>query len=483
MLFNSWIFPLFFIIVWSFYITLKHRYQNLLLLISSYIFYCLWDWRFVLLLLIATAVGFICAKRMESQDGKKKRYLLISLVANLGILGFFKYFNFFTASTIGIFTTFGFQADLPTLNILLPVGISFYTFSILAYTIDVYRGQEIATDDPVSFALYVAYFPKLFAGPIERSANFLPQIQTKRNLRDLDIYQGIKLILMGYFKKVFIADGVAPIVDNCFSSPESYSGITLICGVYLFALQIYGDFSGYTDIARGVSRLFGIELKLNFKQPYLSSNITEFWRRWHISLSSWLRDYLYIPLGGNRKGSFMTHVNIMVTMLLGGLWHGAKWTFIVWGGLHGVYIVLHKVLLRGQKVGFYNPLYSRNQPDQANRATSIDVIKWFLGVVITFNFVCLAWVFFRAESLSNALSYLMYIVKMADGVNKDVLFYLLFYGLWAILIDIFCWSRNDELPFNESWPPVINGFLYSIMIILLFYFGENNAPPFIYFQF
>ena len=472
MLFNSWTFPLFFIFVWCLYISLKHKYQNILLLISSYIFYCWWDWRFLSLLLISTAVSFHCAKRIEKEDTNKTQYLLISLVLNLGILGFFKYFNFFARSTIRILSSLGFQADLPTLNILLPIGISFYTFQAVAYTIDVYRGKEKATNDPVCFAVYVAYFPKLFAGPIERSSHFLPQIQTNRHVGNSDIYNGIKLVLMGYFKKVFVADGVAPMVDKCFASPENYSGIALIFGAYLYALQIYGDFSGYTDIARGISRLFGIELSLNFKQPYLSSNITEFWRRWHISLSSWLRDYLYIPLGGNKKGSFRTYVNILVTMLLGGLWHGAGWPFIFWGGLHGAYLSFHKLILRDRKVSFSNPPHSPK-----------DVIKWLPDVVITFNLVCLAWVFFRAESLSNALSYLLQIVKMADGATMEVVVYLLFYGAWILAIDLYCWYRNDELPFNESWHPAVSGLVYSIMIVLLFYIGENHAPPFIYFQF
>jgi alginate O-acetyltransferase complex protein AlgI len=474
MLFNSWHFALFFITVWGLYISLKHRYQNILLLISSYIFYCWWDWRFLSLLLISTAVGFNCSKRIEieNDDKKKKQFLLISLVVNLGILGFFKYFNFFAKSTIQILSILGLQADLPTLNFLLPIGISFYTFQTVAYTIDVYRGKEKATNDLVCFAIYIAYFPKLFAGPIERSSNFLPQLQTNRYVSDSDIHTGIKLVLMGYFKKVFVADGVAPIVDKCFASPENYSGIALIFGAYLYALQIYGDFSGYTDIARGISRLFGIELRLNFKQPYLSSNITEFWRRWHISLSSWLKDYLYIPLGGNRGGSLRTYVNIMVTMLLGGLWHGSRWTFVIWGGLHGAFLALHKLILRGRKVGFSNPPQSR-----------IDFITWLGGVIITFNLVCLAWVFFRADSLSNALSYLHYILKMGDGMNFEVIVYILFYGSWILVIDLYCWYRNDELPFNESWHPALSGLVYSIMIVLLFYIGENDAASFIYFQF
>lgn len=477
MLFNSWTFPLFFIFVWFLYISLKHKYQNVLLLIASYIFYSWWDVRFLSLLLVSTAVSFYCAKRIEKSDinTNKRIFLFVSLIVNLGILGFFKYYNFFAISTVRIFSTLGFQADLPTLNILLPIGISFYTFQAVSYAIDVYRGKEKAINDPISFAVYIAYFPKLFAGPIERSHNFLPQIQTERRLKDSDIYEGIKLVLMGYFKKVFIADGVAPIVDMCFASPESNSGITLIFGAYLYAFQIYGDFSGYTDIARGVSRLFGIELKLNFMQPYLSSNITEFWRRWHISLSSWLKDYIYIPLGGNRKGSLRTYVNIMITMLLGGLWHGAGYTFVIWGGLHGIYLSLHKLFLRDKKVGFSNPPHS-----------PIDLIKWLFGVIITFNIVCLAWIFFRADSLSSALSYFQNMAKIGgspDVMNFDVIVYFLFYGMCILAIDLFCWYRNDELPFGESWHPAISGFIYSIMIVMLFYIGENNAPPFIYFRF
>jgi D-alanyl-lipoteichoic acid acyltransferase DltB (MBOAT superfamily) len=472
MLFNSWAFLSFFVIVWGLYISLSHKYQNILLWIASYVFYGWWDWRFLLLLVISTVVDFYCAKGIERQEKNKAWYLSVSLVVDIGILCFFKYFNFFAASTAQVLSAVGFQADLPTLNILLPVGISFYTFQTMAYTIDVYRGKEKAVDDLLAFAIYVAYFPQLVAGPIERSTHLLPQIQKPRQISASQIYRGLQLVLVGYFKKVFIADGVAPIVDRCFSDPEKYSGIALLCGVYLFALQIYGDFSGYTDIARGISRMFGIELRLNFKQPYLSSNITEFWQRWHMSLSGWLKDYLYIPLGGNRRGDLRTYLNLMMVMLLGGLWHGAGWNFVAWGGLHGIYLVFHKLLLRGRKVGFSKPPRSL-----------IDVAKWLLGAVITFNLVCIAWVFFRADSWSNAISYLHHMTRMSGNATEMVIPYLLFYSIWILALDLLCWYRDDELAFGRSLHPAIRGLAYAVMMILLVYVGENRAQPFIYFQF
>jgi len=307
-----------------------------------------------------------------------KMILWGAIAVDLSLLGFFKYFNFFADSAVRLLQILGFEASPVALQILLPVGISFFTFQAMAYTIDVYWGREKAKYSFPLFALYVSFFPQLVAGPIERSTRLIPELQKKRVIYPEQIYSAFQLMLVGYFKKVFIADGVAPVVNRCFDSAGTVSGLALVFGAWLFALQIYGDFSGYTDIARGVSRLFGIELCLNFRQPYLSSNITEFWRRWHISLSSWLRDYLYIPLGGNRKGKYRPYLNNMITMLLGGLWHGANWTFVVWGGLHGLYLAVHKMMMGNQKFHEWTPLL--DQSSNTGRKQNIwNLIKWVGG--------------------------------------------------------------------------------------------------------
>ncbi|HBT76178.1 MAG TPA: hypothetical protein DEB39_04465 [Planctomycetaceae bacterium] len=387
-------------------------------------------------------------------------------------MGFFKYFNFFADSTVQLFTFFGFTPSVFTLNILLPVGISFYTFQTMAYTIDVYRRKETACRNFIDFALYVAYFPQLVAGPIERSQNLLPRLQNPRLVSSAMIASACQLILMGYFKKIFIADGVAPIVNQCFDSPEKFGGLGLVFGAYLFAIQIYGDFSGYTDIARGVSRLFGIELMLNFRQPYLSSNITDFWRRWHISLSSWLRDYLYIPLGGNRRGIARTYANNMMTMLLGGLWHGASWNFVIWGGLHGLYLGVHKFMLGNRKA------------DDSVPADFQARIGWLVCVVVTFHLVCFAWIFFRAPDLHSACRYIHVIWQFQpSGPLNLPLVYFLFYGTCMLIVDVLCRWQNSEVPVTNRWWAPVRGLAYASMIFLLCYIGETEMQPFIYFQF
>ncbi|MBO7681075.1 MAG: MBOAT family protein, partial [Thermoguttaceae bacterium] len=358
MLFNSFTFPVFLLIVLSLYYCLARRWQNLLLLLSSYLFYAWWDWRFVALLLYVTFVNYLAGLKIAEARPKsggegdalvhsprEKFWLWTAVAISLGLLGFFKYFNFFADSLVHLLNVLGFGATPFALRILLPVGISFFTFQALAYTIDIYRGKETVQRNFPLFALYISFFPQLVAGPIERSTRLIPQLKKRRVVTKEMIASASQLILVGYFKKIFLADGVAPVVNSIFEKPDGLCGLALLMGAYLLALQIYGDFSGYTDIARGVARLFGIELCLNFRQPYFASNITDFWRRWHISLSTWLRDYLYIPLGGNRKGKGRTYRNLMLTMLLGGLWHGANWTFVAWGGLHGLFLMAHKFIL------------------------------------------------------------------------------------------------------------------------------------------
>jgi alginate O-acetyltransferase complex protein AlgI len=471
MFFNSFTFVVFFSVVYAAYLKLGHRKQNILLLCASYVFYGWWDWRFVGLLMLSTVVDFFCAKAMERFPLRKRRFFIISLLTNFGILGFFKYFNFFADSTRELFSAVGFQLDPFTLNVILPVGISFYTFQTVAYSFDVYRGREKATHDFISFAIYVAYFPQLVAGPIERSVNLLPQIQQERTIVFENVRSGAKLVLFGFFKKIFIADGVAPIVNQCFAADSSYGGLSLLLGVYLFAFQIYGDFSGYTDIARGISRMMGIELCLNFKQPYLASSITEFWHRWHISLSNWLRDYLYIPLGGNRKGLRRTYINLLLTMFLGGLWHGAAWTFVVWGCLHGIFLSIHKWLLGDRKIHLVSmPTLFKEQ------------LVWFFKVCLTFNLVCLTWVFFRADSLHSAMSYLNGIMEFGLP-SKVLLVYCLFYGGIVMLLDFLAYKYDAETASHPSLPAICRGVMYASMILLMLCVGSHEQQPFIYFQF
>ncbi len=366
---------------------------------------------------------------------------------------------------------------------MLPVGISFFTFQALAYTIDVYRGRETPCHDFCLFSLYILYFPQLVAGPIERSTHLIPILAKPREVYPKQIYSACQLMLMGFFKKMCIADGTATYVNQCFDNPSEQSSLMLLCGMYFFALQIYGDFAGYTDIARGVSRLFGIDLCLNFRQPYLSANITDFWRRWHISLSSWLRDYLYIPLGGNRKGTKRTYINLLLTMLLGGLWHGANWTFVIWGGLHGMFLAIHKWMMGNKKLTDWGPLLQRSSYP-TRKAMLKDLCKWTICVVFTFHLVCIAWIFFRAESLSQACDYISYVIHFEKGPGWGIkicvvcLSYLFCVGL----LDLSCYLQDKEVPFLSDKRWLLNSLLYAFMMYCVL-FGANDGQEFIYFQF
>lgn len=345
MLFNSFDFLLFFVVVFIVQRLLPHRQRNLFLLATSYFFYSCWDWRFLSLIMISTLVDFYCGRAIFGSNVNKirKRYIVISILTNLGILGFFKYAGFFVDSANILISSLGHNPTSFHLNIVLPVGVSFYTFQTMSYTIDIYRKQVKPAENIIDFALFVAFFPQLVAGPIERAKNFLPQVLKKPVVSSSMIMEGGWLVFWGLFKKSVIADNMAIIVDQAFSS-SSLAGGDLLIAVYAFAIQIYCDFSGYSDMARGIAKMMGYNLMLNFKVPYFATNPSEFWRRWHISLSSWLRDYLYIPLGGNRNGRLQTYRNLFVTMLLGGLWHGAAWKFVLWGAYHGTLLALHRIM-------------------------------------------------------------------------------------------------------------------------------------------
>ncbi|MEN8184296.1 MAG: MBOAT family protein, partial [Myxococcota bacterium] len=390
MLFNSLEYALFLATCFVLHALLPQRLRNALLLAASYLFYAAWDWRFLALILASTGVDFLVGRALESRPDEpvRRRQLLgVSLAANLGLLGTFKYAGFFVESFLELAAAVGVHAPEPLIRIVLPVGISFYTFQTLSYTIDVYRRRTPATRNLLDFALFVAFFPQLVAGPIERAGRLLPQMR-KRRLEIERIAAGGWLLLWGTYKKVVVADNLAPLVEAVYAPGASPAAGELAFASVAFALQIYCDFSGYTDIARGSARLFGFELMLNFRLPYLATSPRDFWRRWHISLSTWLRDYLYIPLGGNRSGRIVSQRNLMITMLLGGLWHGAAWNFVLWGGYHGGLLAVHRALL---------PVLERIRPG----AAAARAAWWTLRVAATFLLVLLGWVLFRVDSLGH----------------------------------------------------------------------------------
>lgn len=473
MLFNTPEFAIFLAVVLCAYHCLRLRAQNVLLLVGSYVFYGWWDWRFCGLLALSTVVDFTVARAMEGTEDarRRRRLLLVSLGANLGMLGAFKYFGFFTESAVAVLEALGLRADVPTLQIVLPVGISFYTFQTLAYTIDVYRRRMRATDDPVAFAVYVAYFPQLVAGPIERAQRLLPQITRPRRVDAEAIASGAFLFLIGLVRKVVVADGVAPIVDEVFADPGAHAPSHVALGVFFFGLQIYGDFAGYSDMARGTSRLLGIELVENFQHPYVATNITDFWRRWHVSLSQWLRDYLYIPLGGNRGSRRATYRNLFLTMLLGGLWHGASWTFVAWGALHGVGLAVHKLVVgRGRR--------RTDELAAGARSVAARLGNWAL----TMAFVWFAWVLFRAPGFDVVGDVLGRLVDGAPGGWLVASAHAAFYVAVLALVDVPQLVGRDHCAVLR-WPAWARGALYAPFAILVVAAWSSDASPFIYFQF
>lgn len=479
MLFNSLEFLLFLPIVFILYWFVFKKYlklQNALLLIASYIFYGWWDWRFLGLILVSTILDYVAGIKIKTTN-YKKFWLVISMVFNLSVLFFFKYYNFFVDSLIYSLSQLGVHADFYTLNIILPVGISFYTFQTMSYTIDVYKNQIEPTKDFISFAAFVSFFPQLVAGPIERASNLLPQVLTKRKFNFEKAVSGLKLVIWGFLKKVVLADSLAPIVNQIFDNYTQYSSWQLIIGAIFFSFQIYGDFSGYSDIARGLARLFGFELMVNFNFPYFSRNISEFWKRWHISLSSWFRDYVYIPLGGSRSGKWMSLRNVFVIFLLSGFWHGANWTFIIWGGIHAALYIPSFILGTNRKY-----------VNQNNEYSILQKLKDVPNILVTFVLVVLAWVFFRAENLSHATGYLESIFSLntessllLNPYNNQPIHLELGLVLCFVLLEIFYLSMKDSQMFNNKW---VSGGLQSIGIIVVILFvklGKESA--FIYFQF
>jgi D-alanyl-lipoteichoic acid acyltransferase DltB (MBOAT superfamily) len=471
--FNSYTFAVFCPIVLGLYWLLPHRRQNVLLVIASYVFYGAWDARFLLLMWFTTGVDYFVGRALEDNDDprRRKRILSLSLAANLGVLGAFKYFNFFVGSGASLLRHVGLHGDVPTLRLIVPVGISFYTFHGISYTMDVYRRRVPAMRDPVVFAAFVSYFPQLVAGPIGRAEVQLPQFEHPRVRPDGDTtLASLTTILIGFAKKVLIADALAPYVNQLFGAGQAKGPVTLLLGAYAFSLQIYGDFSGYTDIARGVSQLFGISLLENFRQPYFSASITEFWQRWHISLSTWLRDYLYIPLGGNRGSTGETYRNLFLTMLIGGLWHGAAWTFVVWGAAHGALLVWERIWARRRR---------------ARAASATPPARWrhWLSVVVTFHLVTALWVFFRAPTLGAARSYFAGMAHPTIGTIKwSLLLTLILTGSLTFILDSAqARTGTDDALRRWSWP--VRGSFVGVLFVLFLVFSGSAREPFIYFKF
>lgn len=481
MLFNSVEFAIFlpvvFILYW--FITQKNlKVQNLLIVAASYLFYGWWDWRFLSLIVFSSAVDFLVGRGLGKTENKQRRKLLLatSVMVNIGFLGFFKYFNFFAESFADAFTLLGASFEPTRLNIILPVGISFYTFQTLSYSIDVYRKKLEPTRNVVAFFAFVSFFPQLVAGPIERATNLLPQFYKKRIFVYDKAVDGMRQILWGLFKKIVIADNCAEYANMIFNNSESYSGSTLILGVFFFAFQIYGDFSGYSDIAIGTSRLFGFNIMKNFAFPYFSRDIAEFWRRWHISLSTWFRDYVYIPLGGSRVSKLKIVRNIFVIFVVSGFWHGANWTFIVWGALNAIYF-LPLLLLKRNRMNMETVAQGKYLPSA----------KEFFNMLTTFSLTLFAWVFFRASSVGHAFSYLGGIFnKSLFSVPSVLSLKMIIVLIVLAAFIIFEWFNREkefalELKKNNS-PRIYRWALYFCILFAIMWLG-GSTQDFIYFQF
>jgi len=478
MLFNSISFAVFLPIVFSLYWLIpreKRKIQNLLLLISSYVFYGWWDYRFLFLLFFSTFLDYFSALKIDSEKNKstKKTWLFISVFINVGFLGFFKYYNFFADNFITVLNSFGFKADIWTIKLILPVGISFYTFHGLSYVFDVYNQKIKPRKDFIDYALFVSFFPLLVAGPIERATHLLPQVEQKRTFKYSVAVDGLKQILWGLFKKMVIADTCAVLVNLIFDGANHYSGSTLVVGIVLFAFQIYGDFSGYSDIAIGTARLFGFELLRNFAYPYFSRDIAEFWRRWHISLTSWFKDYLYIPLGGNKGNTLVKVRNIFIIFLVSGFWHGANWTFICWGALNAVYFL--PLLLTGK---------NRDNMEIVAKGRILPAFKDVIKIIVTFCLSCFAWIFFRSPTIAQAISYIKTIFS-PSVLDKPEIFPARAFA-WICILILIDWIGREQLYpikiIGVKWPRILRWTFYAGIIFSILYFGRHQKP-FIYFKF
>ncbi|HBV01189.1 MAG TPA: membrane-bound O-acyltransferase family protein [Candidatus Taylorbacteria bacterium] len=491
MLFTSTQFFIFFPVVTALYFLLPHRFRWLLLLTASSLFYMAFIPKYILILFFTIIVDYIAGIQIEAATGRKRKlYLILSLIANLGVLAIFKYYNFFLGNLNDFAQLIHWNYSLSLLNIILPLGLSFHTFQAMSYTIEVFRGNYRAERHFGIYALYVMFYPQLVAGPIERPQNLLPQFREEHAFVYSRVIDGLKLMLMGFFKKLVIADQAAFIVDSVYSHPGDYTGLPLIIATVFFAFQIFCDFSGYTDIARGAARVMGFRLRENFNQPYFATSVADFWRRWHMSLSTWFRDYLYFSLGGNRVSKLRWYFNILLVFLLSGLWHGANWTFVIWGALHGTYIVLSKITT-----------WWRESAARFIRLDRFPRVRKLAQIFITFFLVAVGWVFFRSRDLSEALyilkhalsglwsqlsslEYLRYelLVETTLGVSKSTLLVLI--ASIVLMLGIY-WSR--ERPWWKRLlalkPTALRWSLYYAFILWLLLFGVFTEQNFIYFQF
>jgi alginate O-acetyltransferase complex protein AlgI len=465
MLFNSVEFLVFFVVVYGLYLVLQHRQQNWMLLVASYIFYGWWDWKFLTLIWLSTTVDWLVARGMDDAptQRRKRQMLAVSLLFNLGLLGTFKYAGFFARSFMDAFAGIGYSVDLRFAELVLPVGISFYTFQSLSYTVDVYRGDLKASRSLLDFALFVGFFPQLVAGPIERATHFMPQVQKPRTVTFDMLREGAWLILLGYFKKVVLADNMTPFTTRVFDNPGDVHGLEVLVGIYAFAFQIYGDFSGYSDIARGTAKLMGFDLMHNFRMPYFAINPSDFWRRWHISLSSWLRDYLYIGLGGNRLGSLFTYRNLLLTMVLGGLWHGAAYNFVAWGVFHGVILCIHRWMTEGK------------EPARGPWLTPIKIALFF-------QVTCVGWLLFGVKQLSDAPLLLKNLVSPFAVNGLMGLVTVATFAAPVMLLDWLQYRTNDML-LIKRYPKAVRALVYSATFAVILLSGATGAKQFIYFQF
>lgn len=468
MIFTQFRFFAFFLIVFFIYWGLqKNSYRKIWLLICSYVFYGAWDWRFLSLIFVSTiidyTVGIMLSKPINSHQ--RKAWLLVSLVANLGFLGFFKYYNFFIDSASDFLYFLGISASFKTLEVILPVGISFYTFQTLSYSIDIYFGKLKTTKSFLDLALYVSFFPQLVAGPIVRASTFLPQLLNKKYFSQVNVRNCLILFMVGFIKKACVSDNLAPIIDQYFSQPEIYTSMSAWFAVISYAIQIYCDFSGYSDMAIACAGLLGYELCLNFNFPYFANNITDFWRRWHISLSDWLKDYLYIPLGGNRGGKLFTYRNLMITMLLGGLWHGAAWTFIVWGGLQGALLIIHR------------------QWTSLTKSLKLPKTNHLIGVFLTFYCICIGWIFFRSQNFHDALIVLKSFILFNNNGSENLVSKTAFIIFIPLIIAHWTAYKQWLGNFWSKIPRLAFAIVYGLIFTIILPFIPTIYSPFIYFQF
>ena len=488
MLFNSLDFGIFLPLVFIFYWILNRqlKFQNLFLLIASYIFYGWWDWRFLLLIIFSTIIDYTIGLLLEKERKiiRKKTLLWTSIFVNLGFLGFFKYYNFFLDNFISAFSFFGSEINTNSLDIILPVGISFYTFQTLSYTIDIYKGKFKPVNNIIAFSAFVSFFPQLVAGPIERASNLLPQFKLKRKFNHSNAVNGMRQILWGFFKKIVVADTCALYANLIFNDYTNFSGIALFFGAVLFAFQIYGDFSGYSDIAIGTSRLFGFNLMQNFNFPYFSRDIAEFWRRWHISLSTWFRDYLYIPLGGS-KGSISKKIrNVFIIFIVSGFWHGANWTFITWGAVNALYFI-PLLVLKKNRVHTDSVALNKDFPDG----------KEFFQMGFTFILVVVAWVFFRSENIYNAVEYIYLmtteIFNKIGFIQVLDIFYFKIGWVFPLIFSLFIlleWRGRGfkyaiENIFLSKDRMLRFSFYYFLLLTIIYFTIRGEEQEFIYFQF